>query len=139
MDTDSLLVDEVGYNALSHLIQPGVMGKLKVEYQSDSIQIHAPKDYVMGEREVIKGIRLDRKELGKGVYEQARFSRLNAMLQAGNVSEFTIDQIIKHQRRKIYSGVVQPDGWVEPFLLRPEVGMFPVEFSQESVLHPRLV
>jgi len=118
MDTDSLIVDEVGYKALGDLLQPGVMGKLKIEYQARTLEIFAPKDYVIGERVRSKGIRPDARETSKGIFEQEQWTRLNGMLRRGDVSDFTVTRIVKHQQREIFSGTVQPDGWVAPFVLQ---------------------
>jgi len=133
MDTDSLIVDQTGYKALEHLIQPGVMGKLKIEHSSNVLEINAPKDYHMGDRVKIKGIRSNAVELSSGVYEQDQWIGLKGMIQSGNLSDYKVSRIIKRQERQIFSGLVQPDGWVVPFVLQPLVGVFPVEISQPTV------
>jgi hypothetical protein len=133
MDTDSLIVDEAGYQAVKHLVRPGEIGALKIEHESDTLEIYAPKDYKMGDREIVKGIRSDAIALSPDAYEQDQWSRLPGMIRRGNVSLYTVNRIVKHQRREIHSGVVQPDGWVAPFVLTPERGMIQVELLPETV------
>ena len=133
MDTDSLIVDQVGYDALAEQIQSDTLGKLKVEYQADRLEINAAKDYVIGERQRLKGIRSEAVSLGNGIFEQDQWLRFNGMLKRGDLSNYVICRIVKQQRRTIFSGVVQPDGWIAPFVLQPEQGLFPVEISRETV------
>lgn len=128
MDTDSLIVDAEGYQAVKHLVRPSELGALKIEYESENLEIYAPKDYVMGDMHKIKGIRDDAIELRPGAFQQDQWIRLPGMLARGNVSQYLIQKIVKHQRREIHSGVVQPDGWIDPFVLQPEQVLLPAEF-----------
>jgi hypothetical protein len=118
MDTDSLLVNERGKTALTPLLHPTQMGLLKEELSSSWIEINAPKDYAMADRQRIKGIRENAIPLGDGAYQQEQWIRFNGLLRAGNLNDYTVSTIIKHQLRQIYSGQLQPSGWVKPFYLQ---------------------
>ena len=76
IDTDSLLVDQVGYDALAHLIDPDALGALKLEGVFDAAEINAPKDYALDgarpERK-IKGVRSTAEVLGDNVFLQETF------------------------------------------------------------------
>lgn len=116
-DTDSLIVDKTGYKELESLINPNILGLLKVELQSDWLEVNAPKDYQMEGRRKTKGISPKAIEISPGVFEQEQWSRLDGLIQSGDVSEYKMRKVIKHQKREIFSGIVQPNGWVVPFHL----------------------
>ena len=115
-DTDSLIVDKQGYKELEYLIDLTQLGKLKVELSSNDLTIRAPKDYSMGERNRIKGVSKKAIELSEGVYQQEQWIRLSGLLRSGTVSRYTVKDIIKRQRRTIFSGTVLPSGWVVPLV-----------------------
>lgn len=120
VDTDSLIVDEIGKGALEPLMHPTLPGKLKVEHASPWIEINAPKDYAMDDRRRMKGIRDDAVELDAGIFEQDQWVRLNGMLRTGDLDGFTVRHITKRLKRLIHSGVVTEEGWVAPFVFRSE-------------------
>jgi hypothetical protein len=114
-DTDSMIVDTVGYEALKNIISPTVLGALKIELQSDWLEINAPKDYSMEGRTRIKGITVSAEKLIENVYSQYQWQRLRGMIQAGDMTNYTMKLITKHLERSIKSGTVAPDGWIIPF------------------------
>jgi hypothetical protein len=117
MDTDSLIVDDIGLETLKPLLDSKELGKLKIEAKSPYLVINAPKDYEMESRRKTKGISEKAVQTSPGVYSQTQWVRLSGMLRAGDVSGYVTKQVEKRQKRIIYSGVVSPVGWVEPFLL----------------------
>ncbi len=133
MDTDSLVVDQQGYNALEGKIEPGKLGALKIEQQSPWLKIHAPKDYAMENRVKLKGISPNAEKLGEGVYKQTHWLKLAGLIREGVVEGYITKEVIKHQLRVIHSGVVQPGGWVQPFHL-PLPQPVPVALPQISTV-----
>jgi hypothetical protein len=117
MDTDSVIVDSVGYNSLKDMIDDKELGKLKIELSSDYLIINAPKDYQMEGRKRTKGIRDNAIEISDGTFQQEQWCRLDGMIHRGNVTNYYVKTITKEQRRDIYSGEVSPSGWVLPFRL----------------------
>lgn len=117
MDTDSIIVDQVGYYALASMVQPGKMGYLKVELESDDLTIHAPKDYKMGERVRVKGIRPDAVQIRESEFLQDQWFGLAGLIRRGSLDGAIIKQTLKRQERIIFSGTVLPSGWVAPFVL----------------------
>lgn len=115
MDTDSLIVDQVGYDALSKLVNPQQLGMLKVELSSDWLEIHAPKDYAMAGREKRKGIRADALQLGPATFQQTSWLKLPGLIQAGVTEGYLTKETRKTLRREVHSGTVRPDGWIAPF------------------------
>ncbi len=117
MDTDCLVVDQIGYNKLAQFIDNDRLGALKVELTSTWLTINAPKDYAMQGRKRIKGVKENAVEIEPGVYEQTQFIRLSGLIQSGDIGRFTTKTIIKHLKREIYSGQVTKSGFVVPFVL----------------------
>jgi len=117
MDTDSLIVDEVGLQALKPYLSETRLGCLKIEYIAADLEIRAPKDYTMGNRERIKGIRSTAEKVTENVYIQEKWPGLRGLLADGIIDAYIIERITKHQRREIWSGVVQSDGWIVPHVL----------------------
>ncbi len=117
MDTDSLVVDQVGYEALESRISPSTLGALKIETRSPWIKIHAPKDYSMEGRIKLKGISASAKRLSDGVYEQTHWLKLAGLIREGITEGYMTKTVVKHQLRVIHSGVVLPSGWIVPFHL----------------------
>lgn len=117
MDTDSLVVDQLGYEALKDKIIPGKLGALKIEQQSPWLKIHAPKDYSMEGRFKLKGISPSAEKLSEGVYRQTHWLKLAGLIREGITEGYITKEVVKHQLRVIHSGVVQPGGWVQPFHL----------------------
>ena len=120
-DTDSLMVDQEGLEALGPFLHPTNLGALKVEAQGETLLIHAPKEYVLGDKIKHKGIRLEAQEVEPGVYAQDQWPGFNGLLQSGSMVDYVVKPILKHSRRVIHSGVVLPSGWVAPLELTRSV------------------
>jgi len=117
VDTDSLIVDQVGYDCLVDYIDPGAIGKLKVECQSPWLSIRAPKDYEMEGRIKMKGIKKTAVKIDEGSYTQWEWQGLHGLMKKTNFGEYAIKRVTKRRGSKIWSGVVTPSGWVDPFWL----------------------
>jgi DNA polymerase elongation subunit (family B) len=117
-DTDSLIVNTQGYYNLEHLIEPDVLGKLKIETHSTYLIVNAPKDYEMSERRKVKGIRSNAVQLNENTFLQEQWIKLAGLIRSGFEQGYTSKEIIKHQQRIIHSGVVTWTGRVQPFELR---------------------
>lgn len=120
MDTDSLLVDQVGYDALESLIVPGELGKLKIEDESPWVIIYAPKDYMMIRRRKMKGFSPKAVLVGTDVWRQTHFPGLRGLIKQGINRGYITQEVTKHPYREIYSGMVGSDGWIQPFHFQGE-------------------
>jgi hypothetical protein len=114
MDTDSLIVDAIGYQRLASEIDTHALGKLKLEETADSAEFYAPKDYVFGDEQKIKGIRRDAVPLQVGVYSQEQFGKWLTLVRRGVTGEITIHQVTKHLRREPDKGIVDSNGRIWP-------------------------
>lgn len=115
MDTDSLIVDSIGLEALKGVLDEKRLGALKIESSSSNLIIHAPKDYVMGERIRIKGVKASAEQVGENVYRQQQWDRIPGMIRKGDLTTYTTHPVEKTLYRVIKSGETSENGWVTPF------------------------
>lgn len=115
MDTDSIIVNQQGYDALKHHLDDHRLGALKIETTSNFIEINAPKDYRMQGREKTKGINKDAIEFEIDKFYQEQWRRLSGMIAKGNVKDYWQYGIVKKLQRRVNSGYPQEDGFVLPF------------------------
>lgn len=114
-DTDSMIVNRMGFYNVETLINESELGKLKVETKSPWIIVNAPKDYEMSERRKVKGIRNNATQIDDNTFLQEQWVKLAGLIRDGFQSGYTSKEITKHQNRIIYSGVVTQTGKIEPF------------------------
>lgn len=132
VDTDSLIVDQVGLNRLSYLLHDLKLGSLKLEGVATEITIRAAKDYTFADKIKIKGIRSNAVQLAPNVYQQARFPSIQGLLHKENLDDYIVTQVVKHLQRKIYTGNVTTQGQVVPFQLSLPLPSLPVTSSLPS-------
>ena len=118
-DTDSLIVNQNGYNRLKHLIDPNAAGSLKVETSSSWLAIYAPKDYEMEGRTRRKGVSGSAIQIAENEYLDTLWHRLSTVISTGKVDQRTSQQIIKRLNRTILGGELKAGGRVIPFVIRP--------------------
>lgn len=114
VDTDSMILDEVGYKNILHHIDPNELGKLKLEYTFDEGIIFGPKDYKFGLTSKTKGVPKKAKNLGNNEFEIEVWPRLGRLIQYGSLNEY-ITEIRKKKLKRIYDkGIITPSGRVIP-------------------------
>lgn len=116
-DTDSLFINEEGFDNLENLIHPWKLGYLKIKGQADGMFIFGTQDYEFGGKSVIKGIRKDAIELKPGFFRQARFLKFRSLIRRGSLDAPIVEMRTKHLRRAYKKGVVHRDGSVTPFVM----------------------
>lgn len=116
-DTDSLIVNQAGFDNLSGMIDEIELGKLKVEFITQSLKIQGLKDYSIDQKSVLKGIRKNAEEIADGVYRQERWPSFRGTLCSGNADEYIVGTVTKQLRREYTKGDVMIDGRVVPFVL----------------------
>lgn len=116
-DTDCLMVNRAGYDHLRPLLDNHALGYLKIEKQANTLTIHAAKDYQLGDKVRIKGIRKNAEQLGPNLFEQIQFLGLSGAIQRESPDLVTIRQVRKTLAREVKTGLVGNDGWVKPFRL----------------------
>lgn len=116
-DTDSIIVNQQGFNRLCELLNPLELGMLKIEGKSATLAIKASKHYRFGGKWTIKGVRKNADILEKNVYQQEVWPGLNKILQSKEEVYFNYLQQ-KELQPQIHSGTVSADGTINPFVLK---------------------
>lgn len=116
-DTDSLIVNDVGLARLKKRIHKTKLGYLKLVETTNSVVIRGLKDYSVGDKQVIKGIRKTAVKLADGEYEQEIWPSFKGMLRSGTVDTYTVKRQHKILKRKYTKGHVNSDGTISPLVL----------------------
>lgn len=116
-DTDSLFLNEVGLQNLGDKLENKRLGGLKVIEEMTSVNIRGLKDYTIGEKEVIKGVRKLAIKIGDGVYEQELWPSFKGLLRRQHPNVYAIETIRKTLNRNYTKGTVNPNGSVQPLVL----------------------
>lgn len=116
-DTDSLIVNDKGYNNLQEYIDEAELGKLKHEETIDSLVIRGLKDYSTNSKTVVKGVRKTATKLSDGVYRQESWPSFKGILKSGDCNEYKVTHVVKHLSRNYTKGNVLQTGYVLPIRL----------------------
>ncbi len=117
MDTDSLVVDDIGAERLDHLVDEERLGALKKEWTSAWFEAHGPKDYVCEHHRRTKGVRFGARWLDANTVQQEQWSSMKADLRAGELRLPRTKVVCKTLRRIYTKGTVLKSGFVEPLRL----------------------
>lgn len=116
-DTDSMIVNEEGYQRVQHLVDQKQLGMLKLEHESTDTTLFGPKDYLFADLEKHKGIRANATRLADATWEQIQFNSWDWHLSKGEEGFIYVDTIRKHLHRIYKKGIVGASGWVTPLRL----------------------
>ena len=134
VDTDSMIVDQKGFDALKFYIDASAMGMLGIEKVSPWLMINAPKDYAMLGRSRKKGIPADAAQYKQDHFEFDLQPGLAGVIDGKMSGEYVTTRQTRRRLRGIFSGELGPDGWVRPFVfggLEP-VGSVPLYQHQQQ-------
>jgi DNA polymerase elongation subunit (family B) len=116
-DTDSLIVNEQGYQRLSDMIDSNALGKLKLEGVETHLIIHSVKDYEYGVEVHRKGVPKNAVVLVGGRFEYDQFRGGKTWVKDGLNAGIIVTTRIKERRGSYDKGIVLPDGSVIPLTL----------------------
>ena len=115
VDTDSLIVNQSGYNSLHSSLHPTELGQLKIEQQSTRLRIYAPKDYLFGNRKRHKGIPNNAQRIDINEWLVEEWLGVKTWIQNGAKEIPFITKRRKEARYVYTKGIVNPDtGYVSP-------------------------
>lgn len=117
-DTDSIYVVGKIREQLKPYIHKTELGKLKIEAESDYMDIKGAKDYMFGDTYKLKGARKNALWLNPNKFEQERWSGLKGMLNKNELDKQTITTVTKNLKREYLKGIIGVDGYVIPFNLK---------------------
>lgn len=113
-DTDSLLINRIGLDALLSRMDETRLGALKLVSTHKDIELHGAKDAVFDTKVINKGVRINALWESRNSIIQSKWTGLRGLLQSGNATRPTTETIRKHLARIYGKGSVQPSGLVLP-------------------------
>jgi len=116
-DTDSLIVDRVGYDRLADELHDDRLGALKVEHVADSVTIRAPKCYSFGPMTKRKGVPKKATQTGANRWEYDQFPSFRSQARWAKGVPFHTTRTHRTLTYDIADGTVGPDGWVTPLAM----------------------
>ena len=116
-DTDSLICNQTGYDRLSQEIDPLTLGKLKLEGQSDTVEIFGAKDYIFGDKVKVKGIPKNATQLREGRWRLLQFQGFTTWINEGGTGAPKAWYRTKERKSKYNKGIVLESGRVTPIKL----------------------
>jgi len=120
-DTDSLIVNQAGYENLNDYIIPSALGFLKVEKISQTLAVYSRKDYVMGDEVVLKGVTYYMQIGDITIPIREAWPTFNQLVHNYQHFHTAIRQIKVQLKRTVYDGWVTQDGTVVPFTSLPDL------------------
>lgn len=118
VDTDSLVVNDTGYNRLCNLVENSQLGALKIEWEGTVAEFWTAKDYSLDGARTIKGIRKTARQIDATTYEQDMFRSWDYNLQKQVDGHIDVVSTVKHLTRINTKGVVTGMGRVQPIVLK---------------------
>lgn len=114
MDTDSLIVNQSGYDNLKQWIDEYKLGYLKLEETSDKLHIYGNKDYEFGDNVKTKGVPKKAYQVDSDRWVYMQFEGFISWLNKG--ANTTPQAVYLEKRRKsVYNkGVILDNGQVVP-------------------------
>jgi hypothetical protein len=116
-DTDSIFVNQSGYDNLRDHISDLDLGKLKVECVTDDMKILGCKQYIFKEKVKHKGLKKDAVKISDNTYMQTQWSTLKTLIINKNLHDYQVKDVIKQFTGIYDKGIVQVDGIVKPLVL----------------------
>lgn len=116
-DTDSLIVNQTGYDNLMPYIHPTKLGWLKEEMRADYIKINNVKNYQIGYKRKLKGIKQNAQSDDGFTFTQENFLSLKGMLREQLTGSAYTKKIQKRLLAQYDKGVVGSGGKIAPLSL----------------------
>jgi len=116
-DTDSLITNEKGYLKMKDMLDSKKLGFLKMEGESEYMEIRGPKDYTFGDIVKVKGVRSSAVEISPGVYIQEKWLGFSSRLRKKKLNTYIVEKTQKTLRRKYTKGYIEKGGRVRPWFL----------------------
>jgi len=116
-DTDSLFINTTGLDNLTDYLDDSIIGRLKIEYQTDTLNIYGLKDYETQEKKVIKGIKKSAARISDVDYSVEIWPSLKGILRVSPGPYYITRRQLKHLNRDYTKGTISIDGQVLPFVL----------------------
>jgi hypothetical protein len=106
--TDSLVVNDLGYQNLSPYVKPGMPGYLKLEGISKGLTIKDVNDTIFDGKVKIKGIPKTAIQIGENDYQLETWPSMTSLIRKGEQDQYYINVIKKHLKRPRYMAALNP-------------------------------
>ena len=116
-DTDSLIVNRQGFKRLQDDVDADILGMIKVEEVTESMEIRGAKNYTFGGIDKIKGVSRSAKKIGDKTYQYTRFPTPFSELRDHLREDYRLETVKKTLSGRYDKGVVAEDGIVYPHKL----------------------
>ena len=117
VDTDSLIVNQQGYEALKPLIDEVELGKLKLEGEANEIEIVAPKWYRFGNKVKHKGVKEDAVQINSTKWRQMRWNKTLTLWRKGLLDRVLTQYYYVEHTGDYDKGIVESNGKVKKFVV----------------------
>lgn len=101
--TDSLIVNQDGYDRLKNMLDPYKIGFLKLEGTADSLRIRDVNDLDFGSSRKIKGVNRKALQLADNTYMTTQWPSIKTIIKSGDYSQYFIRDIVKTLSRPNYT------------------------------------
>lgn len=116
-DTDGLFTTVEGYNRVLASLSNTQLGAPKLEHTAEYVTVRGLKDYDLGGRVKVKGVRSKAHWLSQSEILQEQWSGLRGQLSRGALDKATTRPVVKKLSRKYGKGHMQYTGRVAPLRL----------------------
>jgi len=116
-DTDSLLINQRGYDNIKSILHDTKLGSLSLQATADYIYIKGAKDYIFGDKVKIKGISKKAVEIEPNRYQQTQFLKFRSMIKQNHQGSALTREMKKRLSRSYDKGRLDRNGVVHPFVL----------------------
>ena len=113
-DTDSLVVNRVGWERITHLVDQDQLGAWSLDRILESVVLHGPKDYIFDGDVKVKGVRKSAIWLNETTVEQDLFVGFRGLVRRCSLDAPLVTKIRKKQRRVYLKGSPAANGVVHP-------------------------
>ena len=121
-DTDSLFVNEQGYENIKHMIDKYRLGYLSLEMMSENgVTLYAPKDYIFDGKIRHKGVPDKARRVNNNTWEITLFPKLATFIRENDVNQYFNVTMNKTLKRNYNKGRVE-ESEVLPFEFTYEAG-----------------
>ena len=117
VDTDSLIVNQAGYDNLKSYIHKTKLGMIKLEGTSEDIDIVGLKNYCFAGVHKLKGIPVKHNKLDDNVYEYQFFPGIVSELRKGSLKPYQIKTVTKRINPTYDKGSRLSSGKVVPIII----------------------
>lgn len=125
-DTDSLFVNEEGYNRLQDMIDDTQLGALKLEAVGQNVTIYGPKDYIWDGKRTLKGIPANAVQLDPQAWAVTEWLSFKTHIKDNRAFGFHNVIVNKTLHRAVNWGILTESGRVVPIRFTSQTSTKPL-------------